>query len=171
MACSKCGSNKPNPTCNVCGMSPSVLEIKNPDNYVIFRKVVIPASLGDESVTPPTIGKYRNALVEYQANGHTYLYSSDCMPVALGISSGGIITVTEFPDVAQASPGFLYININDGRARITDDNENWVEVSGGSTGTVDFNELENRPKYNGVEMTGDTNIPDFSSSIQSFTVL
>ena len=169
MACSKCGSNKPNPTCNVCGMSPSVLEIKNPDNYVIFRKVVIPASLGDESVTPPTIGKYRNALVEYQANGHTYLYSSDCMPVALGISSGGIITVTEFPDVAQASPGFLYININDGRARITDDNENWVEVSGGSTGTVDFNELENRPKYNGVEMTGDTNIPDFSSSIQSLS--
>ena len=30
---------------------------------------------------------------------------------------------------------------------------------GGGGGTSDFNELDNRPKYNGTAMTGDTNIP------------
>lgn len=31
---------------------------------------------------------------------------------------------------------------------------------GGGGGTSDFNELTNRPKYNGVDMTGSTNIPE-----------
>lgn len=31
---------------------------------------------------------------------------------------------------------------------------------GGGGGTSNFNQLSNRPKYNGVTMTGDTNIPE-----------
>ena len=40
--------------------------------------------------------------------------------------------------------------------------DQWYEktVSGGGGGTSNFNELSNRPKYNGTAMTGDTNIPE-----------
>lgn len=41
--------------------------------------------------------------------------------------------------------------------------DQWYEKTvsgGGGGGTSNFNELSNRPKYNGVAMTGDTNIPE-----------
>lgn len=40
--------------------------------------------------------------------------------------------------------------------------DNWYEktVSGGGGGTSNFNDLTNRPKYNGTEMTSATNIPE-----------
>lgn len=42
------------------------------------------------------------------------------------------------------------------------------QCSGGgeSGGTSDFNELDNRPKYGGVEMTGSTNIPNLSTAVE-----
>lgn len=42
----------------------------------------------------------------------------------------------------------------------------WYEkvVSGGGGGTSDFEQLTNRPKYNGTVMTGDTNIPEVVNS-------
>lgn len=42
------------------------------------------------------------------------------------------------------------------------------QCSGGgeSGGTSDFNELDNRPKYGGVEMTGNTNIPNLSTTVE-----
>ena len=50
---------------------------------VLFRKVVIPVALGDETKVPPVIGKYINTLLEYQTNGHVYLYSSDGIPTMI----------------------------------------------------------------------------------------
>lgn len=47
---------------------------------VIFHKVVIPASMGDESQVPPTAGKYKNVLLQYEYNEHIYIYSSDGIP-------------------------------------------------------------------------------------------
>ena len=38
---------------------------------------------------------------------------------------------------------------------------------GGGGGTSDFNDLENRPKYNGTEMTGETNIPAAPTVVQT----
>jgi hypothetical protein len=47
------------------------------------------------------------------------------------------------------------------------------QCSGGGdesgSGTNDFNELENRPKYGGRKMTGETNIPDLSSTIEQLS--
>ena len=37
---------------------------------------------------------------------------------------------------------------------------NAIAQGGGGGGTSNFNELENRPKFNGTEMTGDTNVTD-----------
>lgn len=103
--------------CN-CPRKPGICK----DEGFAFRKVVIPASLGDDVTgkDKPVNGAYKNSYVVYEANGAQYLYDS-----------GGIFT----------------------------------KMEDGGKGTLDFNELENRPKYNGVEMTGDTDIPDASALI------
>lgn len=101
------------------GMTPEVVEINNYDCPVLFHKITEPASLGDDTENPPRNGKYKNVLVEYEANGHVYMYSSD-----------GIYTL-------------ISENID----------------------AVDFNQLVNRPKYAGVFMTGDTNIPDVDAAV------
>ena len=48
-----------------------------------MRKVVIPASMGDDTTVPPVIGKYHNVLLNYEANNKSYLYSSDGIPTLL----------------------------------------------------------------------------------------
>lgn len=80
-------------TCN-CGKTdkscpkkfPSaVVEINNPEQIVLLRKVVIPASLGDDTEVPPVVGKYRNVVLQYEANDHIYLYSSDGIPTEVRV--------------------------------------------------------------------------------------
>ena len=61
----------------------AVVEITNPENLVLFRKVTIPSSLGDETEFPASVGKYKNVLLVYEINGHIYLYSSDGIPTQL----------------------------------------------------------------------------------------
>ena len=79
-------------TCSACGEQPkkidksfpkAVIEINNPETLVLFRKVVIPVSMGDEATIPPAIGKYYNVLLVYEANNNAYLYSSDGIPTKL----------------------------------------------------------------------------------------
>lgn len=79
-------------TCSACGEEPkkkansftkAVVEVNNPETLVLFRKVVIPVSMGDETTTPPAIGKYHNVLLVYEANNNAYLYSSDGIPTRL----------------------------------------------------------------------------------------
>lgn len=43
------------------------------------------------------------------------------------------------------------------------------EGGGGGGGTTDFDKLINRPKYNGEEMTSETNIPDLSETVENLT--
>lgn len=73
--------------CNECedkkNFTPPVIEITNPEQLILFRKVVIHVSMGTEEQVPPTIGKYRNVLLHYDANNHNYLYSSDGIPTLL----------------------------------------------------------------------------------------
>lgn len=131
--CTACGNVAPNPNCQYCKdktFTHSVIQIDNPENLVLFHKVVIPASLGDETTNPPYPGKYCNVLMVYEANGHAYLYSSDGIPTALGFDSGGILVVDEFPEVEQASTNFLYIKKDDGQAQITTDNVDWTIIAG-----------------------------------------
>ena len=70
-----------------CGVSPAVLQINNPSGCVYFRKVEVPASIGDDETYPPYDGQYRNVLLVYKANGHVYMFSSDGIPIF--ISDGG----------------------------------------------------------------------------------
>lgn len=67
--------------------SPPVVEIHNNECPVLFHKVLVPAAMGDDIDNPPKNGQYRNVLLQYEANGHVYMYSSD--GVVTYISDGG----------------------------------------------------------------------------------
>ncbi len=64
---------------NDCG-TPKVVEIKCPGSAVLFHKVIFPAEMGDDETNPPYPGQYRNVLLEYEANGHIWMFSSDGIP-------------------------------------------------------------------------------------------
>jgi len=80
MTCTSCGDK---PKGSSKGFPRAVVEINNPESLVLLRKVVIPVSMGTEEDVPPTIGKYFNVILQYESNGHIYLYSSDGIPTAI----------------------------------------------------------------------------------------
>lgn len=82
MTCTACGEHPKENTAK--GFPKAVVEINNPETLVLLRKVVIPASMGDETAFPPAIGKYFNVLLHYEASGSNYLYSSDGIPTEIG---------------------------------------------------------------------------------------
>lgn len=53
------------------------------EKQIAFRLVEIPASMGDDTVVKPENGLYRNVILNYEANNHTYIYSSDGIPVRI----------------------------------------------------------------------------------------
>lgn len=79
--CAACGEHSKANT--VKDFTKAVIEIDNPETLILFHKVVIPASMGDENDVPATIGKYYNVLLVYEVNNHAYLYSSDGVPTLL----------------------------------------------------------------------------------------
>lgn len=82
MTCSACGEHPKENTAK--DFTKAVIEINNPEeSIVLFRKVVIPVSMGDETEIPAAIGKYHNVLLVYEINNHAYLYSSDGIPTLL----------------------------------------------------------------------------------------
>lgn len=68
------------------GFPKAVVEITNPENIVLFRRVVIPATMGDETDVPAVAGKYYNVILEYEASGSVYIYSSDGIPTKLTLN-------------------------------------------------------------------------------------
>lgn len=56
----------------------------------IFRKVVIPASVDDDSKNPPRNGAYYNAIVYYEATENAYIYSSDGIPTKVSADMGDV---------------------------------------------------------------------------------
>ena len=89
-----------------CNFTKPVIEINNPEQLILFRKVVVPASLGDETDVPPVIGKYRNVLLEYEKSDNVYLYSSDGIPTKLNregpqvVVNDATLTIKSGDDVA-----------------------------------------------------------------------
>ena len=81
MGCKECGKPKCNGECGC--KSPKVLQINNPPEYITFHKVSIPAAMGDSTTNPPKIGAYRNALVYYEADHTSWMYSTDGIPTLI----------------------------------------------------------------------------------------
>lgn len=71
-----------------------------------FRKIVIAAVMGDDSEGSPMApenGLYKNALVEYEANGAMYIYSSDGIYTKISMVAGGHGAATvEYVDTKDA---------------------------------------------------------------------
>lgn len=81
MVCESCGEKPKNAA---KGFTKAVIEINNPEEtLILLRKVVIPVSMGDDTSVPPAVGKYKNVILNYEANNHTYIYSSDGIPTLL----------------------------------------------------------------------------------------
>lgn len=112
MDCKTCGK-KSGKAPQTCGKVPPVLQINNEECPILFHTVELNASYEED---PPAIGKYKNVLVVYKADGQWVLYNSDGIPAVFGA------------------------NIN-------------------------FNAIQGRPKYAGVEMTSDTDIPDVTLAV------
>lgn len=78
-----CGCEKQKPKGGGKSFTKAVVEINNPSKITLLRKVVIPASLGDETTIPPAIGEYHNVVLYYEASKAVYLYSSDGIPTLI----------------------------------------------------------------------------------------
>lgn len=86
MACKSCSDPiipDPNPHRNSCGVPSPVVVVNSGTQVIQFASVFIPSSQGDETSIPPTNGRYRNAVVSYEASGNVYLYTSDGIAVKL----------------------------------------------------------------------------------------
>lgn len=72
---------------------------------VPFRKVNIPSSMGDDITGEyiPENGLYKNALVEYEANGALYIYSSDGIFTKLGYNTQGGGVSKNYVDTQDAA--------------------------------------------------------------------
>ena len=89
---------------------PSVFQVNSAECPVLFHKVVIPTNFGDETETPVLMGERRNALVYYEVNGHTYLYSSDGVPTRLDRGGASVLYVEELPETNKAMQDTLYVS-------------------------------------------------------------
>lgn len=70
---------------------------KPKDDCCPFRKIVIPAVMGDDSEDSPSApknGAYVNALVEYESNGAMYMYASDGIFTKLSMVAGSAGTAS-----------------------------------------------------------------------------
>lgn len=99
MGCKECGKPKCNGECGC--KSPKVLQINNPAEYITFHKVSIPAAMGDSTTNPPKIGAYRNALVYYEADHTSWMYSTDGIPT--------LVTGEQGPTGPQGPAGTITI--------------------------------------------------------------
>ena len=95
---------------NEMNFPPSVLQVNSAECPVLFHKVVIPTNFGDETETPVLMGKYKNALVYYEVNGHAYLYSSDGVPTRLDRGGASVLYVEELPETNKAMQDTLYVS-------------------------------------------------------------
>ena len=95
---------------NEGNLPPSVLQVNSTECPVLFHKVVIPTNFGDETETPVLMGEHRNALVYYEVNGHTYLYSSDGVPTRLDRGGASVLYVEELPEASKAMQDTLYVS-------------------------------------------------------------
>ena len=147
MVCKSCGE-KPKNTAK--DFTKAVVEINNPDKLVLFRKVVVPVSMGTEEDFPASVGKYYNVLLQYEANGDMYLYSSDGIPTKLS------------SDVSELQHELDQLGIKvDGEilARIAADSalEDSITALDDSLATVaktgDYNDLTNKPTIGNATLT------------------
>lgn len=99
---------------------------KPKDDCLPFRKIVIPAVMGDDSEDSPSApenGAYCNALVEYEANGAMYIYASDGIYTKISMVAGGAgaasITYVDAQDARILSEAKAYTDEHSGQGGVS----------------------------------------------------
>lgn len=99
---------------------------KPKDDCLPFRKIVIPAVMGDDSEDSPSApenGAYCNALVEYEANGAMYIYASDGIYTKISMVAGGAgaasITYVDAQDARILSEAKDYTDEHSGQGGVS----------------------------------------------------
>lgn len=161
MTCTACGEQSK----NAADFTKAVIEINNPEQIVLFRKVVIPSSMGDESNTPASIGKYRNVLLVYEINDHAYLYSSDGIPTLL--TSDVAKTLEERVDKLEADLADESVTRKDADDALQLEIDNKVDISSLATVATSgsYADLTNKPTIGDATLTIKRN----SASVGTFT--
>lgn len=156
MSCN-CGK----PKCDgKCGLSPAVLQINNRE-CVLFSKVSVPASMGDETTFPPAPGKYKNTLLYYEATHTSYLYSSEGIPTRISADPESI------PIATTTTPGGVIVGngleINEGGV---------LSIAGGiitvddALSTTSENPVQNKVITNALSTKADTSaVPTATSDL------
>lgn len=161
--CDKCHTRPiPKPSCPKVSC--------NPKAECPFRKVVIPAELGDETGEyAPENGAYQNALVEYEASHAIYIYSADGIFTRLTVTGAAVefeqlsgrpkyageqmTSSTNIPDVSGVVTGFPVL-------------QNTVAANSAAIDGLsdDVQDLDARVSINTA------NITDLQSSVNELTV-
>lgn len=92
--------------------------------------------------------------------GTEFAFRKVLIPAALGDD----ITGEAKPEIGAYTNSYVEYEAN-GAQYMYDSYGVYTKIAQGEEGTLDFNELINRPKYAGVEMTSDTDIPNLSPKI------
>lgn len=124
---------------------------------ILFRKVIIPVAMGDDTQYPPENGAFRNALVEYEANHALYIYSSDGLYTKLSVPSGVTSVNGMYGDVTLDIPERVSQLINDLGfiTKNADDLVNYTKTTNLAAVALSgsYNDLYNRPAINNGELT------------------
>lgn len=158
MSCN-CGK----PKCNgECGLSPAVLQINNRE-CVLFSKVSVPASMGDETTFPPKPGKYKNVVLYYESTKASFLYTSEGIPIRISADPSAI------PIATTTTPGGIIVGngleVNAGGV---------VSVAGGiitiddELSTTSENPVQNKVVTTAINGKADTSsVPTKTSDLQN----
>ena len=137
--CSSCNQPKD----EKCGASPAVLQINNPSECMLFHKVEIPASMGNEITIPPKPGLYKNVLLYYEATGNAYFYSSDGVPTLLSYTDYTRLmnkpSINGVTLVGNKSLADLGININDATLTVKQGDTTLGTFSANASENVEIN--------------------------------
>ena len=145
-----------------CGLSPAVLQINNRE-CILFSKVSVPASMGDETTFPPEPGKYKNTLLYYESTKTSFLYSSDGVPTRISADPESI------PIATTTTPGGIIVGNG-----LEVDAGGVVSIAGGiitiddALSTSSENPVQNKVITTALNTKADTSaIPTKTSDLQN----
>lgn len=145
-----------------CGLSPAVLQINNRE-CILFSKVSVPASMGDETTFPPEPGKYKNTLLYYESTKTSFLYSSEGVPTRISADPESI------PIATTTTPGGIIVGNG-----LEIDAGGVVSIAGGiitiddALSTSSENPVQNKVITTALNAKADTSaIPTKTSDLQN----
>ena len=156
---------------------------KQKDDCYPFRKIVIPAVMGDDSEDSPSApenGAYVNALVEYEANGAMYMYASDGIFTKLSMVAGSAgaasISYVDTQDAKMLADAKAYTDAHAGEGGVSQtyvDQQDAATLSSAKSyaDAKDATTLSSAKSYTDTEVAGTLqDAKDYADGVGSATL-